>query len=177
MRLHHHPFSSNARRAVMTALHLGAPVDLVAVDLAKGGQRNPAFLALNPNGKVPVLEDGDFVLTESHGWLFWNAHHFAPAVSVFGFQKLVKKFLGLGDADPNELARGERDLLPLATVLDAHLAKREWISGSNMSLADLAIATPLMITESAALPVTQFANLQAWFSRVQQLDAWKKTSL
>jgi len=204
MRLHHHPLSSNARRAVITALQLGARVELVPVDLAKGAQRSPDFLALNPNGKVPVLEDGDFVLTESHAimqyladktpgqtlyptdlrargdvnrWMFWNAHHFAPAVGVFGFQRIVKKFRGLGEPDPQELARGERELAPLAAVLDAHLANREWIAGPTLTLADLAIATPLMITESAALPVKQHAHLMSWFERVQQLDAWKKTSL
>jgi len=204
MRLHHHPFSSNARRAVMTALHLGAKVDLVPVDLAKGEQRRPEFLALNPNAKVPVLEDDGLVLTESHAimqylaektpgqtlyptelraradvnrWLFWNAHHFAPAVSIFGWQNLVKKTLGLGDPDPVELARGERELATFAGVLDAHLAKREWIAGSALSLADLAIATPLMITVPARLPVAQYANVRAWFARVQELDAWKKTSL
>ena len=204
MRLHHHPFSSNARRAVMTALHLGTSVELVPVDLAKGEQRQPKFLGLNPNGRVPVLEDGDYVLTESHAimqyladktpgqsvyptdlrargevnrWMFWNAHHFAPSVAIFGWQRLVKKMLGQGDPDPNEIARGERELGMHAAVLDKHLMNREWISGQKLSLADLAIATPLMITVPAALPVTQFANLQAWFARVQQLDAWKKTSL
>jgi glutathione S-transferase len=204
MRLHHHPFSANARRALMTALHLGTPVELVSVDLAKGEQRGPKFLGLNPFGRVPVLEDGEFVLTESHAimqyladktpgqtlyptdlrargdvtrWMFWNAHHFAPAVSIFGWQRMVKKMLGQGEPDPNEIARGERELGMHAAVLDKHLMNREWVSGDKLSLADLAIATPLMITVPAALPVTQFANLQAWFARVQQLDAWKKTSL
>ncbi len=101
MRLYHHPMSSNARRAVMTVLHLGVDVDLVLVDLAKGEQRRPEYLRLNPNGKVPVLEDQGFVLSESHAimqyladrtlgqtlypeaiqaradvnrWLFWSAH-------------------------------------------------------------------------------------------------------
>src|SRR5580698_2908951 len=66
MKLFHHPMSANARRAVMTALHLRAPVDLVFVDLAKGAQREPQFLRRNPNGKVPVLEDDGFLLWESH---------------------------------------------------------------------------------------------------------------
>ncbi len=204
MRLHYSPFSSNARRAVMTALHLKADVDLVNVDLAKGEQRKPQFLALNPNGKVPVLEDGDYVLTESHAimayladktpgqtlyppdlrargdvnrWMFWNAHHWAPAVAVFNFQRVVKKMIGQGDPDPHEIARGERELAQFAGVLDAHLAKREWIIGDHFTLADLAIATPLMATVPAGVPVTQYENLQAWFARVQQLEAWKKTSL
>jgi glutathione S-transferase len=62
MRLYHHPFSSNARRAVITAHHLaqlaGAPkVELALVDLSKGQQRTPEYLHMNPNGRVPVLDD------------------------------------------------------------------------------------------------------------------------
>jgi glutathione S-transferase len=109
--------------------------------------------------------------------MFWNAHHFAPSVAIFGWQRMIKKMLGQGEPDPNEIARGERELGIHAATLDKHLTNREWISGEKLSLADLAIATPLMITVPAALPVPQFANLQAWFARVQQLDAWKKTSL
>jgi glutathione S-transferase len=66
MRLYHHPFSSNSRRAILAAIQLDVPVELVLVDLKNGEQRKPEFLRLNPNGKVPVLVDGDFVLWESH---------------------------------------------------------------------------------------------------------------
>ena len=61
MRLYDHPLSSNARRAVITAIELNAPVELVLVDLVKREQRQTAFLARNPAGRVPVLEDGSFV--------------------------------------------------------------------------------------------------------------------
>ena len=55
MRPYYHPFSSNARRAVITAIELAAPVELVLVDLPKREHRQPAFLARNPAGRVPVL--------------------------------------------------------------------------------------------------------------------------
>src|SRR5690242_10932235 len=140
MRLHHSPFSSNARRAVMTAMHLGLVreaeagtgprVELVTVDLGKGEQRTPRYLALNPNGRVPTLEDGAFALTESHAimqylaeltpgqtlhptetraranvnrWLFWNAHHWQPAVSVLNWEHNVKRFLDRGDRKSTRL--------------------------------------------------------------------------
>jgi len=48
--------------------------------------------------------------------------------------------------------------------------------GSALTLADYSIAAPLMSTEPAKLPVTDFKNIQAWLARVQALDAWKKTS-
>ena len=65
MKLYVHPMSSNARRAQMTAILLGTPIETVFIDLQKGAQRNPEYLALNPNGRVPTLVDGDFALWES----------------------------------------------------------------------------------------------------------------
>jgi glutathione S-transferase len=203
MRLHYSPFSSNSRRARLAAAQLGADVELVLVDLAKGEQRSPAFLHLNPSGRVPVLEDGDFVLPESQAimqyladstpgqtlyptalreraevnrWMFWCAHHFQPAISVFNWEHAVKAFLGLGAADPAELQRGERLFGDCARVLDAHLAEREWICGSALSLADLSVAAPLMYIAQARLPVEPYAHMRAWFDRVQGLEAWANTA-
>lgn len=203
MRLYHHPFSSNARRAVMTAIHLEAPVELVLVDLFKREHLQPEFLKMNPNHKVPVLTDGDFVLWESYAimqyladktpvqsvypteprmradvnrWLFWCAQHFSPAVAIFNWENAVKGMIGLGDPDPVEIRRGETLFTELALILDAHLAWRDWISGASLTLADLAIAAPLGEAQRAKLPLAAYANIQRWFDRMQGLEAWKQTT-
>ncbi len=204
MRLYHHPMSSNARRAVMTAVHLEAKVDLVLVDLSKGAQREREFLRLNPNGKVPVLEDDGFLLWESHAimqyvaekapaqtiypreararadvnrWLFWSAQHFTPAVSILGWENVIKPMIGQGPADPAAVKRGEALVSELAGILDGHLEGKQWIAQDRLTLADLALATPLSFLGSARLPVKDRANLLRWFGRVQELDAWKKTGM
>ncbi|WP_211461059.1 glutathione S-transferase family protein [Collimonas silvisoli] len=203
MRLYHHPISSNARRAVMTAHHLGLPLELVLLDLSSAEQRKH-LLALNPNEKIPVLVDGDFILWEScaimqyladktpgqtiyptelqaradvNRWMFWSAQHFAPAIAIFYWENFIKGLIGAGRPDPVELRRGLTDLETFAGVLDGHLAQRPWVSGSGLTLADLAIAAPLMAAEPGRVPLQQYANLQAWFSRVQELDAWRQTAL
>jgi glutathione S-transferase len=204
MRLYHHPLSSNARRARMAALHLEVKLELVVVDLAKGAQRSRSFLQINPNGKVPVLDDEGFILWESHAimqyladktpgqsvypqeiharadvnrWLFWSAHHFQPAVSILGWENVVKPMIGAGDPDPAAIKRGEALVSDLGCVLDEHLEGKQWIAQDRLTLADLAIASPLMVMGPARLPLTDRANLLAWFGRVQALDAWKKTSV
>ena len=69
-------------------------------------------------------------------------------------------------------------LLPAtALVLDRHLVGKQWIAQDRLTLADFAIASPLMHTSAAQLPVAEFENLQAWFARVQSLDAWTKSSV
>lgn len=204
MRLYHHPYSFNARRAVLTALHLGAPVELVFVDLQKGEQRTPQFLKLNPNHRVPVLEDDGFVLWESYAimqyladktlrqtlyptgtraradvnrWLFWCSQHFSPAVGILNWEHVIKGILGLGAADPNEVRRGEQLMREYGGVLDTHLAGRDWICGDALSLADIAIAVPLAATVPARLPVGDFENVQRWLTAMQTLEAWKRTAV
>src|SRR5499425_2932295 len=65
MQLYHFP-STNPQKVTFALKELGLDCELVPVDLAKGEHRQPAFLAKNPFGRVPVLVDGDLTLPESH---------------------------------------------------------------------------------------------------------------
>lgn len=204
MKIYHHPLSSNARRAVLTAKHLQLPVELEFVDLQKGAQRAPEYLALNPNGKVPTLVDGDFVLTESyaimmylaekagatslyptsararadvHRWLFWSANEFSPQVARLNFENMLKGMMGLGAPDPVRVEEASAAVKRLGGIADQHLAKHTWLAGDTLTLADFGVACSLSTMVPAKLPVLEFANLQAWFGRIQALDAWKATSL
>ena len=202
MKLYSSPFSSNARKVRLAAAMLGIPLELVDINLGQGAQRRPEFLAINPMGRVPVLADGDFVLAESaaimayladtkpgnslypaglkeradvNRWLFWGANHWGPAFAALAFENWLKKLLQLGEPDTAQVKRQDDALRGLATVLNEHLASREWVSGSSITIADLAIATSLGNAERAGFPVRSYPAVQAWFERVQALDAWKST--
>jgi glutathione S-transferase len=202
MHLYYHPLSSNARRVTMAADHLGIKLDLVEVNLGSQADRR-RLKELSDFGKIPVLLDDDFVLSEScaimqyltdskpgqtiypadplaradvNRWLFWSCQHFTPAIGVFGWENVWKKLVEGTEPDPVELARGHRLLEAAATVLDAHVANRQWLVGDSLTLADYAVAAPLMYMERARLPLGQYANLLAWFDRVQQLPAWRHTT-
>jgi glutathione S-transferase len=201
MHLYYHPFSSNARRVTMVADHLGIRLDLVETNLASPDDRR-RLSEVNPNSKIPVLLDDGFVLTEScaimqyladskpgqnlyptdplaradvNRWLFWSSQHFAPAIGVIVWQNVWKKMVEGTDPDPVELARGTRELERFAAVLDEHLARREWLCGGSVTLADYAVAAPLMYVERARVPVSQYKHLLAWFDRVKDLPAWRHT--
>src|SRR3569833_2122284 len=117
MRLYQQPITATARAANMPDNQMNEPVELVHVDLQKGEQNLPSVLKLNPNHRVPVLEDGDFYLWESRAimqyladktpgqsvyptelraradvnrWLFCAGQHFAPANGIFFWENLVK---------------------------------------------------------------------------------------
>lgn len=189
----------------MTVFELGLAerVELVNVDLAKGAQRAPEHLKLNPNGKVPVLVDGDFVLWESHAiqlylaegvpgqtllpadrraradvvrWMFWHAHHFSTGIAVLNRERMVKKLLGRGEPDPIEVERGVALVRQFGAVLDRHLAGRAWVVGDGLTLADLSIAADLASYERASLPLDDFAELNAWFARVRRRPSWADAS-
>jgi len=204
MRLYYHPISTCSRRVLMTAHHLGAEVDLAFVDLAKGQQNTPEFLKLNPNHRVPVLEHDGFVLWESYAimqyladmipeqtlyptnararanvnrWLFWCGQDFMPGLSILNWENSIKTLVGIGVADPIEVARGEGLVVEAAKILDDHLVDREWICESGLSLADFAIAAPLADQHRAKFPVTALPNLQRWLKQVQALDAWKSSEV
>jgi glutathione S-transferase len=201
MKLYIHPLSSNARRATIVAHHLGLSIETIFVDLQKGAQRNPDYLALHPGGKVPVLNDNGFILTESWAimayladqkpselypselkaravvqqWLFWTANHISPHIATLNFENMIKAMLGAGPADTAKVAHAEKELRTYASILDDRLSNHRFITGSAMTIADFAVACSLMSTVPAKLPVTDFVHLQRWYSEIKALPAWQAT--
>ncbi|HEY1954057.1 MAG TPA: glutathione S-transferase family protein [Polyangiaceae bacterium] len=203
IKLHHNPLSSNSRKVAIVAALLGLEFESDVIDLMKPEDRK-RLGALNPNGKVPVLEDGDFVLWEStailqylcdktaggerlyprelraraevNRWLAWGLNHWSVAIGGITFERLWKKLVTGHDADPAQLARHEQSLHPLARVLDAHLAGRQLLAGSELTIADVAIASSLDHAAAAKLPLEPYANVRAWFERMSALPAWKNTA-
>ncbi|MBN8471749.1 glutathione S-transferase family protein [Corallococcus exiguus] len=203
MKLYFHPLSGNSRRVLLVAAHLDIPLERIVVDLTTGKQREASYLGVNPNGRVPVLDDGGFVLWESRAimvylaektpgqtllptdaqgradvnrWLFWCSAHMAPANTVLVQENFVKQRTGRGPPDPAEVARGEALFAQNAPVLDSHLAGRTWVTQERLTLADLSLAASFALAGPARLPLEGYANLQAWLGRVQQLEAWQRTA-
>jgi glutathione S-transferase len=201
MQLYYNHYSSNTRRVLLAADHLGIDFDLVQINLASQDDRR-RLGEVNLNAKLPVLIDGDFVLWESCAimqyladgtpgqtvwpqerraradvsrWMFWACQHFAPAIGVLTWEHIWKKFVTGQDADPKEVARGEAELAEAARVLDKHLATRQWLVGDAVSLADYAVVAPLMYKEKAQLPLADYPHLLAWFERIRALPAWQRT--
>lgn len=202
MRLYFHPGSTNARRARLTAAHLGIELEEQLVDFAKGEQKAPAYLALNPNGAIPTLVDGDLVLTESRAimqylaarrpessllpqdekaridvvrWQFWDASHFSPACGTIFFEKILKRLFGQGEPDEAKLKEALANHRRFMAVLNGRLEGRRYVVGDALTLADLTIATSLMYAKQLDLPVSEFPNVEAWLAGVSALDAWKRT--
>ncbi|HEX9444802.1 MAG TPA: glutathione S-transferase family protein [Candidatus Binatia bacterium] len=201
MKLHYHPNSPNCTDVLATANHLDIPLELELVDLMKGAQKEPAFLKINPNGRVPALVDGDFHLWESNAimqylaakkpgnplwpqddkiradiarWQFWQASQWNKAAGMLVWENMIKRFLNLGAPDPAKLKEGGELFHASAAVLDGHLSGREFLVGSQLTLADFSVAAPLIYSQPGRLPLDKYGNVRAWYGRVAALDAWKK---
>jgi glutathione S-transferase len=107
--------------------------------------------------------------------MFWCASEFMPPVGVLNWENWIKPMIGAGTPDAARAAQAETELHAVAAVLNAHLHNRTWISGDQLSLADLALATPMMHTTTSRLPVTDLSHLNAWWVRVRELPAWRQT--
>jgi glutathione S-transferase len=125
MKLYYSPPSPNTRKVHAVAIHLELPNDLRLVNLEKGEQRSPEFMQLNPTGRTPVLQDGDFILWESTAimqylasqipnplwpedrriradimrWQSWQLAHWHQVCQPLQFENVVKQILQLGEPD------------------------------------------------------------------------------
>jgi glutathione S-transferase len=201
MKLYQFPLSPNCQKVIALAYEVGVPLQTASVDLFKGEARAPALLAKNPNGKLPILEDGDFVLWESNAmlgyiaakvdrtdlapttpreradvdrWLAWHNAHFGPAVGKVAFQRIVKKLGGLGAPDEAIVNQGIEEFARAASVLDQSLGTKECVCG-RLTIADFALATYAALSDSCGLDMRSYPNAKAWRDRMSARESLKKT--
>jgi glutathione S-transferase len=188
----------NPRKACAVARHLASPVELVRIDLRKGEHRTPQFLAMNPNGKVPVLEEGKSVLWEANAimcrlsdiagadlwphderqiecmrWLSWDAHHFTRHAGTLYFEHIIRPALGMGSPDPKTVEESQGHFRRFAGILDHHLSGRDFVAGP-LTVADFALGVTLPYAGAANIPLHEFPNLQRWYARLDSLPAWRE---
>lgn len=202
MKLYYHPGSGNSRKVRATALILGIDLDLQFVDLLAGAHKKPDYLNLNPNGLVPTLEDGGFMLWESNAimqylaskkpnglwpsderrradisrWQCWELAHWSPALEILIRENLFKKLLKMGEPDQAEIKKGEEATHRFAQILDRHLQGRKYLVGDALTLADISVAAVLMYRQPARLPLENYKNINRWYAQIEKLDAWQKTA-
>jgi glutathione S-transferase len=201
MKLYQFPLSPNCQKVVALAHELGLPIELATLDLFKGEARTPAMLAKNPNGKLPILEDGDFVLWESTAmltymagkagradlapttpreraeverWTSWQGAHFSPAIRKVAFERIVKRLAGLGAPDEAVVKAGIEEFATVASVLEQSLGTKEYVCG-RLTIADFALAPSAALTASCGLDLDPYPRAKAWLARMVARESVKKT--
>jgi glutathione S-transferase len=187
------------RKACAVAGSLGLQIDYVFVDLRKGEQTRPEYLAINPNGKVPSLVDGEKKLWEADAiichlaqraepalwprsapqqidvvrWMSWNSQHLYRHAGSLYFEYLIKPWVGMGEPDPSKVAEAQGFFRKHAGVLDQHLKGRKWLLGDDLSVADFSVAVALPYAKSAAMPLDEFPHVQRWHDQLNAFEAWR----
>lgn len=202
LRLHVSPSSPRAFKVMALANHLELDYETKLLDLTKGDQDKPEYVAINPNHMMPVLEHDGFVLWESNAilqylaalkgdgnllpherqpwaivnqWQFWEASQWDPACAALAFEYIVKALFGLGEPDPAGIAKGEKEFHRYATVLNETLNGRRFVAGPNLTIADFSIGAWMTIAERAKFPVGGYQAIHRWYADLSELPAWRKT--
>jgi glutathione S-transferase len=154
-------------RARWTLQELGVEFEAVTVNLLAGDHRRPEFLALNPAGKIPVLVDGDLVLTESIAIVVYLAEKYPekglmptdPSARAQAMRWLlfttteleqplwrIARHTALYPEEkrlPGEVALAREDFAAMVQVLDRHMKNREYVVGDTVTVADFVVAYTL----------------------------------
>ena len=188
--------SINVIKVLWCADELGLDVERVDVGGAFGGNDQPDYLAKNPMGRVPTIEDGDVVLWESHTivrylaekhglgtlwpadpseraksgiWMDWYLGHLhAPMTPIFW--NLVRT--APEDRDMDAVAAAIEEGKQLWSVLDRHLEGRDYVAGDQLTMGDIPVGAAAFRWYTLAEDRPATPNLDAWYERLQGRAAY-----
>jgi glutathione S-transferase len=187
MKLYDSAISGNSYKVRLLLAQLGHRCEIVPVDILKGESRTPEFLALNPNGRTPVLEDDGFVLAESNAilaylargsrflpeerrlwalvfqWLFFEQYSHEPYIATSRFWLLHRP--ESSERAAVLAARREGGWAALR-VMERHLAARDFFA-RDYSIADIALFAYTHVAHEGGFPLDEFPNVRAWLERVR----------
>jgi glutathione S-transferase len=195
--------SGNSARAAFGLAEAGASYQPHLLDTQAGENQSPAYLAVNPMGKIPALVDGEFKVWESNAinwyvaekspkaglvpsstqarasvqrWLFFQAAHVTPAcIAVFrGTNARVQAFWKT-KGDPQALEQGRKELARYLPVLEGSLKDRDWLE-TDFSLADIAYAPHLLLVAEGGFDFSKYPRVRTWLDRLQARPAWRRTA-
>lgn len=191
-RLHHYPLSGHAHRIELFLSLLGLDAERIEVDLAVGAHKTPAFLAKNPFGQVPVLEDGDRVLADSNAILVYLALRYDKdrtwypadpdtAAEIQRWLSVAAGPLAAGPATARLVtvfgARRDHDAAKqtahaLFDVLDRHLAARQFVAGDGPTIADVALYSYTAHAPEGGVTLAPYPHIVAWLARIEALPGF-----
>lgn len=194
--------STNVRKVLWCAEELGIAYDRIDAGGAFGLNKEPAYLAMNPNGQVPCIEDEGLVLWESNAIVRYMARIYgkAPFAPVFGTREGEQAFASADkwldwtgalsepyrdivynlvrrkeeDRVEAELERGKAACAELLKIPEAALAKAPYLSGETLGIGDLALGSMIYVWFNIPLERPDLPNLANWYQRLAARPAYQK---
>jgi glutathione S-transferase len=178
---------TRAFRAIWMATELGLDYEHVPIEIGPAGARKPEYLAINPNGRLPTIEDDGFILWESQAitlylakkhspgrlypatlageakawqWSLWAANEVERAVNIWSLHAIR---LPPEDRDPQKLADALAVVAAPFRVLDGAIGGRAYLLGDDFTVADLNVAA--VISRAIDMDLTATPRLADWLRR------------
>jgi glutathione S-transferase len=185
------PLSGHAHRVKLFLSLLGLPFDEITVDLPNGAHKQPDFLALNPFGQVPVIDDAGTVLADSNAILVYLATRYgdenwlprdpATAAEVHRWLSVAAGEIMAGPCTvrlvtvfgyPLDHARAKVIAEQLFAVLEAHLAARRFLVGDRPTIADVAGYSYIAHAPEGGVSLAPYPHIRAWLDRITALPGF-----
>ncbi len=190
--------SINVQKVMWLAAEIGLDVDRVDVGGAFGGNDQPDYLAKNPTGRIPTLEDGDFVLWESNSivryvagkygaapwqpaddatrhhasqWMDWYIASLHAPMTVI-FWQLIRT--APEDRDTAAVAKATQQAADFWRVVDGHLAERPYLTGNDVCIGDIPLGCAAYRWHTMDVDRPDLANLRTWYDRLNQRPAFQE---
>lgn len=186
-------------KVVLGAAEIGAPYEVIPVDLKKGETRLPEHRARHPFGKVPVLEHNGTTVFESNAILRYmgnvtetSLYPKAPAAraqvdqwldyfslqagrwcTAVWFQKVIVKDVFNEEPDEKLIADSSEALLEVMPTIDAHLKTNAWLCGKDFTIADVNAYALMMGHKKTGLNFGDFPAFNAWFAKIESRPSLK----
>lgn len=183
--------SGHCHRVELFLSLLRLPHALVDVDLAAGEHKSPAFLARNPFGQVPVIEDGEVTLADSNAILVYLEGRYAPgswlpkeplaAARVQRWLSAAAGPLAFGAAAARVIELFRRPEDPAAAVARGHqmlkvmereLSAQPWLAGTTPTLADVANYSYVARAPEGRVSLRDYPSVRAWLQRIESLPGF-----
>jgi GST-like protein len=185
----------NGLKPIVLLEELGAPYDLKRIDISAGEQHAADYLAINPNGKIPAMVDGDagvtlfesgailHYLAEKHGrflpkaadakaramaWLFFQVGAVGPMFGQAGH------FASKGDDQAYAKKRYADEVKRIYGVLDKRLGEAPFLAGDDYTIADIATFTWVRKPDYFGLSLDAFPNVARWVGVIGEREAVKR---
>ena len=202
MKLYYHPASSTSRPVMLFAAENQVPLEMQVVDLFTGEHYQPAYEAINPNHLVPVLDDGDFRLTESSAILKYLADKIDSPLYPKDLRARARvnermdwvntqlcRDLAYGtvypqifpshkrrsdEAQREQLQWGQERAKGWLKVLDQHMlgTGKPYLCGDAMTIADYFASSFVALAELVGSDLREYPHVRAWLDRMKALKHW-----
>lgn len=189
--------SINVQKVLWAADEIGLSYERIDAGGEFGKTDTPEYLALNPNKKIPVIQDGDFVLWESNAivrylaeaygvlaptelearalagqWSDWSLSSLYRDLITICFQQQIR--VTAENRDHAAIAEAAERLVTQFMILDRHLEGRSFIVGDALSFADIVVGVLMFRYYTMPIQQAEAPNVEAWYQRLQERSAYRE---